>query len=306
MRWQKLGLVARCDESRAWSRSHVMVPTPFLASDGTLRIYYTSLDEQGRGRPGYLELDPEDPIQVTYQTKEPLLDLGIPGCFDDSGVVVTSALEEPGGRVILYYVGFELLTTVRYRLLTGIAISDDGGRSFVRYSETPALERLPDELAFRGGPYVLSDSGHYRMWYAAGSGWTEIDGKSMPVYELRTLVSDDPLRWDGGGQACLELGSDEHGFGRPYVVRRRAGWEMYYSIRRRSLGAYRLGFARSDDGLEWTRSDNELNLDVSSDGWDSEAIMYAAVVDLPGGTYCFYNGRDFGREGVGVAKLVTA
>ena len=44
-------------------------------------------------------------------------------------------------------------------------------------------------------------------------------------------------------------------------------------------------------------------LDVSPDGFDSNAIMYSAVVSCGERTYCFYNGNEFGAMGFGVAVL---
>ena len=76
---------------------------------------------------------------------------------------------------------------------------------------------------------------------------------------------------------------------------------MHYSIRKRSVAAYRLGYADSEDGVHWTRRDAELGLDVSPSGWDSEAVMYSAEISVAGRTYLFYNGNDFGRTGFGVA-----
>jgi len=78
---------------------------------------------------------------------------------------------------------------------------------------------------------------------------------------------------------------------------------MFYSIRRRSLGAYRLGYAQSADGLAWDRRDASLGLDTSPSGWDSQATMYAAAVSAAGRTYVLYNGNDFGKQGFGAAVL---
>jgi hypothetical protein len=76
---------------------------------------------------------------------------------------------------------------------------------------------------------------------------------------------------------------------------------MFYSIRRRSLDAYRLGYAVSADGVRWERRDEDLNLDAGPERFDHQAIMYSAVIELIGSTYCFYNGNDFGRHGFAVA-----
>jgi hypothetical protein len=204
----------------------------------------------------------------------------------------------------MYYVGFELGTKIRYRLLTGLAISRDGGETFQRLRRTPILERSDAELYFRCGPFVLRGGELFKMWYVAGSQWTSIAGKEMPVYELKYLESADGLQWGSTGRTCLALrDSDEHGFGRPYIIQKNGRYKLFYSIRRRSFGAYRLGYAESVDGINWRRLDSELGLDVSVAGWDSEAIMYSAVITYRDNTYMFYNGNNFGETGFGVAVL---
>ena len=66
-----------------------------------------------------------------------------------------------------------------------------------------------------------------------------------------------------------------------------------------------MGYAESRDGVTWTRRDADLQLDVSPDGWDSDTVEYAAVVESGGRTLCFYNGDDFGRAGFGAAERVA-
>ncbi|WP_448682162.1 hypothetical protein [Pseudomonas nicosulfuronedens] len=303
MRWRKLGLIP-APRVGEWAVSHAMTPTPMLLDDERIRLYVSCRDSQGIGRPGYLDVSAANPLQVLDVCQRPLLDIGRPGTFDENGLLVCSVVEtEVPGRLYMYYVGFELGMQIRYRLLTGIAISEDGGETWRRWRETPALERSPEELYFRGGPCVLREEGRYRMWYVAGSQWLELEGKSMPVYELRYLESADGLHWGSRGEACLPLDPqrDEHGFGRPWVLRDEQGYQLHYSVRRRSLAAYRLGVAMSAEGHAWVRRDEELNLDVSASGWDSEAIMYSAPLIWRGRTYCFYNGNDFGVDGIGVA-----
>jgi hypothetical protein len=141
------------------------------------------------------------------------------------------------------------------------------------------------------------------MSYCAGSAWTRVAGKEVPVYDLRYCESADGIDWPQAGLPALELtGPDEHGFGRPWVVRDEGLYRLFFSIRRRSLAAYRLGYAESADGRAWTRVDG-LGLDVSASGWDSEEITYSAVVDVGGQRLCLYNGNGFGRDGFGVAVL---
>lgn len=279
-----------------------MVPTPIDRPDlGLIRTYVTFLDGKGVGRPGYMDLD-RSTLQVVAVSASPLLDVGQPGAFDESGVLPTCFVSLDDRHVLMYYVGYELGTQIRYRMLTGLAISEDGGESFRRYSQTPVLERSDAELLFRCGTFVLRESGKFRMWYIAGSSWTRVGDKDLPRYLIHSLESEDGLRWGGAGEIALDiLDEDEHGFGRPWVFRENGAYRMFYSIRRRSVAAYRLGYAESADGREWIRRDAELGLDAGPDSYDRDAIMYAVPLDVDDRQYCFYNGNDFGREGFAVA-----
>jgi hypothetical protein len=71
------------------------------------------------------------------------------------------------------------------------------------------------------------------------------------------------------------------------------------------VAAYRLGYAESNNGINWIRKDEEMGLDVTPGEFDSDAIMYSAVISVGDKTYCFYNGNNFGEQGFGVAELIT-
>lgn len=306
MQWKKLGLVFGPDGTMPWAKSHAMIPTPLLLNENVIRVFVTFLDDRGIGRPGFVDVSAHDPLRVLNVSKQPLLELGKPGTFDENGMLVCHVTDLGDGRMYMYYVGFELGTKIRYRLLTGLAISDDNGETFTRYAPTPVLERTAKELYFRGGPYCLYEEGIFRLWYVAGSEWTNLDGKSMPVYDVRYVESKDGIHWPEEGEVQIAITEpDEHGFGRPCIIPKAdGGYRMFYSVRRRSLGAYRLGYAESADGSNWTRLDEKLNLDISPDSsLDSSAIMYAAPIEILGKLYLFYNGNEFGRDGFALAVL---
>jgi predicted GH43/DUF377 family glycosyl hydrolase len=306
MRWDRLGLVWKPAGESPWARSHAIAPTPLAMPGGTIRVFVTTLDDAGRGRPGYVDVASDDPTRVLGTSRRPLLEIGSAGSFDDNGVMPLSVVRVDPETLFMYYAGFELCRHVRYRIFTGLAISRDAGESFVRHSRVPILDRTDEELLFRGGSFVLAEDGVFRMWYVAGSEWTDVNGKLLPVYDLRHVQSSDGIRWPGKSVQSMKLaGADEHAFGRPWITKAaEGGYRMFYSIRRRSFGAYRLGYARSEDGARWERHDDEIGLEVSAEGFESQAIMYSAVVSSEGRTYCFYNGNNFGQDGFAVARLV--
>ena len=307
MKWRKLGVVWNTDGTYPWAKTHGMGPTPFRLNDEVIRVFITCLDEKGRGRPGYVDLAAQDPTRVLGVSTCATLDIGAPGTFDDNGLMAISIVQHEPNILYMYYAGFEICTHIRYRIFSGLAVSKDGGMNFTRYSQSPILDRTSKELFFRCGPFAMVDDGIFKLWYVAGSEWTTINGQSMPVYDLRYQESLDGINWSDEGVLSMSItGEDEHGFGRPWVVKRGPNdYQLFYSIRRRSFAAYRLGYAESTDGINWVRKDEEMGLDVSPGEFDSEAIMYSAVISVDDKTYCFYNGNNFGEQGFGVAELIA-
>lgn len=305
MKWLKHGVVWKPSGMQWWSRTHATCPTPIWLDDQTLRVYVQCRDENNVGRIGFVDLDPTDPRKVIRESSGPVFNIGAPGSFDDNGVFQTSIIRVPDGRIYMYYVGFEICHRIRYRLLTGLAISTDNGETFHRAQSTPILERSPDEQFFRCGPWVECVGGLFRMWYVAGSGWETIEGKQVPVYDIRYMESDDGLQWPSKGYVVMPVAlENEHGFGRPVIRNRPDGYQMFYSIRKRNPARYRLGYAQSHDGLTWQRLDADVGLDVTEGAWDGEAISYGIDIDAGGKTWLLYNGNDFGGTGFGIAERV--
>ncbi len=305
MKWLKHGVVWKPSGSRWWARTHATAPTPIWLHEDMLRVYVQCRDEHNVGRVGYVDLDPTDPRRVIRESEAPVLDIGEPGAFDDNGVFQTSVLRVPDGRLFMYYVGFELCRRIRYRLLSGLAISEDDGETFRRVRSTPILERSTGEEHFRCGPWVAIDAGRFRMWYVAGGSWEQIGDKRMPVYDLRHIESPDGIHWPSHGQIVLPVNlAEEHGFGRPVVRGGPDGYRMIYSIRRREPAQYRMGFATSADGLGWQRHDEAIGLDVSSEGWDADSVEFGVDIEAAGKTWLLYGGNDFGGTGFGIAQLI--
>jgi predicted GH43/DUF377 family glycosyl hydrolase len=299
MKWRTLGLLYVPDGRQAWARTHAMLPTPLMVSPEVVRIYLAHLDERSVGRIGYVDVALSDPTRPIAVSQEPILDIGEPGTFDDNGVV-PSCVVRTDDRLLLYYYGFQLQNKIPYTIFAGLAASDTIEGPFRRLSRTPLLERTDAELYLRSAPFVLREEERWRMWYVAGNKWLTSNGKQLPLYALHHLVSDDPGRWPDAGAACLTpTAPGEIGFGRPYVLRDRQGYRMWYSIRGRD--SYRVGYAVSPDGLRWTRRDDEAGIAASESGWDSEMICFAAVVPAKDRWVMFYNGNGYGRTGVGVA-----
>lgn len=69
-------------------------------------------------------------------------------------------------------------------------------------------------------------------------------------------------------------------------------------------GAPTLANSRFRIGERAVGDDDAGGLDVSASGFDSDMVAYFAVVQFAGSKYLFYNGNDYGRDGVGLAVEV--
>lgn len=286
-----------------WAQHHAFPPTPHQLGERLLRVYVAFCDERMVGRVGYVDVLLERPSEVVRVSEQPVLDIGAPGAFDDNGVVPTCVLRV-GDELRMYYTGYRLgPPEAPYTQLLGLAISRDGGESFVRHSERPILEPSAAEDTTRGSAHVTSAEGGYAMYYSGGSGWTEHEGRLLPIYNVRRLHSTDGVEWGSEGDVCLDFtNEDEHAIARPWPIAPKGGvHQMLYSYRARSHD-YRIGLAVSEDGNTWERRDEEAGIGVSASGWDSEAVAYGAAVTGAGFEYLLYCGNGRGRTGFGYAE----
>jgi hypothetical protein len=294
--WTRLGRLD-IDTSRApWAATHAALPV-VEAIDGGWIIYLSLRDEKGRARVGRTQLT-LDPPRLRPLDAEPVLDLGPLGAFDDSGVV-TASLVRDGSNRYLFYTGWSLGVTVPFYLMTGLAVRRGSG-AFERLSPAPLLDRSAADPFLNASPFVSIENGRWRMWYVSGSDWRTTPSGPQHRYNIRYAESDDGITWRRDGHVCVDYGSDEeYAFARPWVIKDADMYRMWFAVR----GArYRIGYAESGDGLVWQRCDEVAGLQPSSSGWDSEMVEYPCVFDHGGQRFMLYNGNDYGRTGVGLAR----
>lgn len=302
MKWRSLGLVWGPDPKYHWQKTHATLATPLILNRDVIRVYFYCRDASNVGRIGFVDVSASNPLKVLYSSPDPVLDIGKPGTFDDNGVVPVSVVRLSDQSLLLYYNGFELCRGIPYRILTGLARSDDGGKTFSKISRSPIMDRSDKELYFRCGNHVLVENGIFKSWYIAGSDWCDLDGKRAPVYNMHYSESVDGIEWAEAGTPSLTIDpAREHGFSRPSVMRTQSGdFEMFYSIRSLSRG-YIFGYATSDDGIVWNRRDGELQFIRSASEKDTDTQCYPAIVSVGGQRYMFYNGDNYGERGLSIA-----
>lgn len=285
-----------------WEVNSFMTPHAMLLKNGVIRIYGGVRDKEGISRIKYIDVAEDNPRNILKIANTPLLNIGKPGCFDDNGVILGDILRI-GKKMYMYYVGFQHVQKVKFFAFTGLAISEDNGEHFERYSETPILDRTNNGRFGRCIHTVLYNGNIFRCYYAVINDWKTINGIPYPIYNIWYTESYDGIHFPhNDDKMIVDVNNDEYRIGRPKVYMTKTGYEMYYT-RDTVNKEYLAGYAVSEDGIHWKRQDEVLSLYKSESGWDSEMACYPVIYRNGSFNYMFYNGNGMGREGVGYALL---
>lgn len=303
MNWKKNGLIYCPDREYAWETNSFMTPHAMNIGENRIRIFGGVRNDAGVSRIKYIDVTERNPSEILKISDYPSLDIGNPGCFDDNGIILGDIVPV-GDKLYMYYVGFQHVQKVKFLAFSGLAISEDSGESFQRYSEAPILERTSTGRYGRCIHTILYEQGIYKCWYAIINDWKMINGIPYPVYNIWYTESKDGIHFPQEDTVlCIDVEGAEYRIGRPKVYKTENGYEMFYS-RDLVTKEYLPGYAVSEDGIHWERQDNKVGLTKSSEGWDSEMACYPVKYVGQEKTYIFYNGNGMGKTGVGYAELI--
>jgi len=302
MKWNKKGLIYCPDGSMSWAKHSALTPTPILLSDDIIRVYAGFRDESGVSRIGYVDIDANNPLKILSVSQNPVLGVGVPGAFDDNGVILGDVIKV-GEQFYMYYIGFQLVEKVKFLAFTGLAIGNEGGTEFKRFSQVPILDRSEEGLYIRAIHSVVIEEGIWKIWYGVGSEWAFINNRPYPKYNIRCLESKDGVTFEKNGKLCIDFEGNEYRIGRPRVYKQGHTYRMFYT-RGTLKGDYLVGFAESQNGINWQRKDELVGIGLSEgEEWDSKSVCYLSLLPYQDKLYAFYNGNEMGKTGFGYAEL---
>jgi hypothetical protein len=303
--WSKRGLIFHTDRNFEWMVTHAAVPTALPISDDLIRIYFAPRNIKGQSIPTFVDVSSKDPKQVIRINDNPILGLGKMGTFDDSGIMPCSIIRDDN-KLYLYYVGWNQGVSVPYRNAIGVAISEDNGITFSRVFDGAIVDRNAEEPYFTATPWVLKEGELWHMWYASSTGFRLVDDKVEALYVIKYASSEDGLIWRRSNVTCIHpLGVDEAN-ARPTVIKEGNRYKMWFCYRsiydfRDGTGSYKIGYAESENAVNWERMDHMAGIHLSQEGWDSKMQAYPNVIVHNGQKMLFYNGNGFGLSGFGYA-----
>lgn len=317
MKWQKLGQIFDFASSPFAEKyvSYAQSPQALVLED-RVRIYFSTrtVDAPGNflSHVQYVDYD-KDLKTIIDRSDHEVIALGKLGCFDEHGIFPLSPVRV-GDKVYGYTNGISRRVSVAVETGIGFAVSSDDGKTFEKYGDGPLLSATIYEPFLVGDAFVREFEGAFHMYYLFGKKWSEATDEhpSERVYKIGHAISDDGIQWAKTNKQIIsdKIDSDECQ-ALPTVIKIGNRYHMYFCYRnmagfRNERGkGYRLGYAYSDDLITWVRADDEAGIDLSEDGWDSEMMCYPNIFTCNKEVYLLYNGNNFGRNGFGIAKLIS-
>ncbi|MGB1243548.1 MAG: hypothetical protein ACPG49_13555, partial [Chitinophagales bacterium] len=264
-------------------------------------IYITGRDRKNRSQIGKIRIDIHQPQQVLEISSKPLYSVGELGSFDENGVSYPWMVHHQG-KLWMYYVGWMPTVLTPFNLQLGLAIEQSDG-SFERYSRAPILPRTNEDYLSFGSACVQKEGDLWRMYYTCFLKWGQKSTDHKHYYVIKYAESDDGIHWRRNNHICINIEAEsEYSICRPTLYKDKSGvYHLWHTYRGEQ---YRIGYAYSLDGIHFTRRDDLVGIDVSIDkAWDDTAMCYAQVFSFEDHLYMIYNGNEYGKEGLGLAKM---
>jgi predicted GH43/DUF377 family glycosyl hydrolase len=312
-KWNKLGKVFDPREHKQpWLDEYAQAPHTLMFDD-FVRVYFSCRpprDENGQfvSRSAYVDLDKKDLFKIVGIAEQPILSLGKRGCFDEFGTYPVSVIRE-GREVWVYYAGWTRPASVPFNTAIGFAKSKNQGKTFERLGDGPILSYSPHEPFVLSGPKIRKFNNRFYLFYIAGKKWVIKDGRPEISHKIHLAISDNGLDWVKDGRDLIPNNwGDNESQASPDVFYANGKYHMFFDgwapETFRQTKRRQIGYAYSDDLLNWTRDDSRAGIGISEkEAFDNEMVAYPHVFEVDGKIYMLYLGNAVGRYGFGLAEL---
>jgi hypothetical protein len=318
--WIKHGVILKPGFAGPRSSELLSAPSVVKLKDGRLRMYfwgggYPAAKHAPRAESFYYlfaaEASPADPYHWRLVKQEPMLGPAPSGNIRDRGPSFPWVVPRSDGPWLMYYGAWGSWAPPReLSNRTGLAISRDEGITWTVLKETVLPLGNPGsyDAGLTGSVDVMRLASHrYMMWYTAGLGYQMVGDIYRGIVDIGMARSSDGVDWVKYHEPALRprlaaVPQFEAVVSKPSVLLINGVYHMWLSVFDMQGKGYRLGYARSTDGLRWHRYYQEI-MPLTPGGFDSTNQSYPCVIDMGSQLWMFYTGNSFGATGIGFATL---
>lgn len=301
--WERVQHIYCANKASEKQWSHGANPVALSTRSNVYKIFFNTRDSENRSYIHSLDFDVAR-LELADEAKPVLaLEPGERDSFDDSGASVGGVVRS-GQQIFLYYLGWNFTQRPTFSNTIGLAVSEDGGRTFTKQKPAPILGLSEVDRWSLSYPTIMIESGVWRMWYGSHCAVEPSSGTFR--HGIRYAESRDGLHWKTDpGWCLLPVEPEEVGPCRPTVLKNSDGYHMWFCTRGERR-PYRLYYASSADGISWNSERREVVLLGRTEAWDSDAQCYPFVFEHRQDLYMLYCGNRYGGTGFGLARLAKS
>lgn len=272
---------------------------PFVFQDkGILRMMHTTWDIYWKR--SINEALSFDCIRWYQLCGSPLLSAGGINSFDENGLSKPCVIKN-NNEYLMYYHAED-----KYPSSIGVATSKDGLR-WIKYSGNPVLASGRngrwDDAGAMSPMVILKDSLTYFMYY---------QGYDGEYSNIGLAISSDGVHWEKyNDNPVIRHGIynefDELGCGEPSVIFAEGMYHMFYTGCDR-VNINKIGYAYSQDGINWTKYSGNPVLVGGSSIWESQCVAAPSVIYKDSIFHMWYTGWGGGQAtniGYAISKIDT-
>ncbi|OUX33633.1 MAG: hypothetical protein CBE24_02085 [bacterium TMED264] len=305
MHWKKLGRVynPKINIDNLKLKSHGANPLPIQIEDDVYRIYFNGRDERNRSSIGALDFD-LDKREILKVYKKPVFLHGKKDTFYSNGISLgcTYKLKEVNHIV---FMGWSLFKNRQWKGILGrLKIHQNGSLSYE--DKYPFFDLSIEDKISISYPYILKENDKsFKMWYGSMIKWNANNGEMLHLIKYAT--SKNGIDWLRHGNAIPYKINFYQAFSKPCVFKESDNlYHMWFSYRGGLNSKYKIGYAKSNNGLNWKLDLDNSGIQKSESGWDSEMLCYPHIFQHKSNLYMLYNGNGYGETGFGLALLINS
>ena len=295
--WEKLGLVFKPSGESESLQSYGSMPLAYHLEGDRYRFYFSSRDSNNGSSVNFVEVNINEPTKILCLSEKPILQKGPYGYFDDNGLY-SGCLVKRDGKLYMFYSGRSNGVENLFYMNIGLAVSVDNGLSFDKVRDYPILSRSEYDPWLVTAPSVFDTDSGLSMVYTSG---TAIFNDRTSNYDLKLAKSDDFFNWKSTGKIVIPLKEGESNISTSSIIKYNNKYHMCFSVKPK-VGEYRIGYAYSKDGINWSRNDDLLGLKIAGVDFDDKAVSYPSLFIHKDYMYMLYSGSNNGRDGFGIAR----
>ena len=185
-----------------WQQDFAQIPFGYTEGNHLRVIFATrsAKDQNGnyKSYPAQAIFDLSD-LSLQSLDSSPLMDLGQPGSFDESGVMPGTITKLHSGEVAMYYCGWSRSVVTPYRWSIGVSFLNSEGK-FIRRDLGPVIGQSIAHPYLVASPVVFAfDSSTYEMFHLTGTSWDFVENKYEALYRITRSTSGDGHYWNSSG-----------------------------------------------------------------------------------------------------------